>query len=58
MSGLGLNAYLRVLDVRGVRESVLARVPDAPPIETREYGCKEFSLTDPDGHLLVIGECG
>jgi hypothetical protein len=37
------------------RESVLARVPDAPPIEAKEYGCQEFSLTDPDGHMLVIG---
>jgi hypothetical protein len=36
-----------------VRESVLARVPDAPPIETREYGCHECSLTDPDGYALV-----
>jgi uncharacterized protein (TIGR02246 family) len=57
LSGLGMNVYLRVDDVHKVRRSALARVPDAP-IETREYGCQKFSLTDPDGHVLVIGQCG
>jgi hypothetical protein len=52
-----MNAHLRVADVHKARESALARVPDAPPIETREYGCQEFSLTDPDGNVLVIGQC-
>jgi hypothetical protein len=58
LSELGMNAYIRVLDVRALRETVLATVPDALPIVAREYGCQEFSLTDPDGHVLVIGECG
>jgi uncharacterized protein (TIGR02246 family) len=58
LSGLGMNAYLRVADVYKVRESALARIPDAPQIERREYGCQEFSLTDPDGNVLVIGQCG
>jgi hypothetical protein len=26
--------------------------------ELRPYGCKEFVLTDPDGHAIVLGECG
>jgi uncharacterized protein (TIGR02246 family) len=54
----GWSAYLRVADVHGVREAVLAKLPDAKPIVTREYGCLEFNLTDPDGHVLVIGQCG
>ena len=54
----GWNAYLRVADVRGVREAVLARLPDVSPIVVREYGCHEFTMTDPDGHVLVIGQCG
>jgi uncharacterized protein (TIGR02246 family) len=57
LSALGMNAYIRVADVHKVRELVLVQVPDAPPIETRGYGCQEFSLTDPDGHVLVIGQC-
>jgi hypothetical protein len=24
----------------------------------REYGCQEFAVTDPDGHVLVFGQCG
>jgi uncharacterized protein (TIGR02246 family) len=54
----GWSAYLRVADVRGIRDAVLARLPDAAPIVVREYGCHEFTLTDPDGHVLVIGQCG
>ena len=23
-----------------------------------EYGCQEFVLTDPDGHVLAFGRCG
>jgi uncharacterized protein (TIGR02246 family) len=55
---LGMNAYIRVADVHKVREAVVARVPDVEPIRAREYGCREFNVTDPDGHVLVIGQCG
>jgi uncharacterized protein (TIGR02246 family) len=54
----GWNAYRRVADIHAVREAVLVRAPDASPIVMREYGCQEFNLTDPDGHVLVIGQCG
>jgi uncharacterized protein (TIGR02246 family) len=57
-SGLGISAYIRVRDVRQVREAVSARVPDVKPVVTREYGAQEFDLTDPDGHVLVLGQCG
>ena len=54
----GWSAYVRVADVRKAREAVLTRVPDAGPIIRKEYGCEEFTLADPDGHVLAIGECG
>jgi uncharacterized protein (TIGR02246 family) len=54
----GWSAYIRVADVRKVREALLDRVPDAEPITRKEYGCEEFTLVDPDGHVLAIGECG
>lgn len=54
---LEMDAYIRVLDINGLRAAVLAIVPDVEPIVTREYGCREFTLTDPDGHVLVLGEC-
>jgi hypothetical protein len=24
----------------------------------KEYGCQGFAVTDPDGHVLVFGQCG
>jgi catechol 2,3-dioxygenase-like lactoylglutathione lyase family enzyme len=33
-------------------------VPDVGPIEDREYGCRELAILDPDGHVVVLGECG
>jgi hypothetical protein len=38
--------------------SALAHRDDIPPIVAREYGCHEFAMTAPDGHVLVFGECG
>src|SRR5262245_21314025 len=52
------NAYVRVADVRAVRDAVLAHLPGVTPVVSREYGCREFTVTDPDGHVLVFGECG
>src|SRR3954468_14359229 len=57
-SGGGWDAYIRVADVRGLREAVRAHVPDVGPVVAREYGCQEFAVTDPDGHVLVFGQCG
>jgi uncharacterized protein (TIGR02246 family) len=54
----GWNVYVRVADVRAVRAAVLAHLPGVTPIVAREYGCREFTVTDPDGHVLVFGECG
>jgi hypothetical protein len=33
-------------------------VPDVGPVVAKEYGCREFVVTDPDGHLLDFGQCG
>jgi uncharacterized protein (TIGR02246 family) len=58
MAGGGWDAYIRVPDVRSLREAVRAHVPDVGPVVAREYGCQEFAVTDPDGHVLVFGQCG
>lgn len=56
-SGEQWDAYVRVGDVQNVRAAVLAKLPATEAIETREYGCQEFTVTDPDGHVLAIGQC-
>jgi hypothetical protein len=33
------------------------RAAEAGAIEDREYGCREFVVADPDGHVIVLGEC-
>jgi uncharacterized protein (TIGR02246 family) len=56
LSGLGMDAYLRVRDVESLHATVRAKTADLGPVVTREYGCREFTVTDPDGHVLVFGE--
>lgn len=48
-----MNAYVRVYDVESLHMAVSARVPDVGPVVAREYGRWEFSLADPDGHVLA-----
>jgi hypothetical protein len=57
-AGGGWDVYLRIDDAHGFREAIRAKVADLGPIETREYGCDEFVLADPNGHIVVLGECG
>ena len=49
-----------VLRVANVARSAAfqALVPDVGAIEDREHGCRELALLDPDGHVVVLGECG
>lgn len=54
----GWDVYLRIDDAEAFREMVKSKVPAVGPIEDREYGCREFVLIDPDGHTIVLGECG
>jgi catechol 2,3-dioxygenase-like lactoylglutathione lyase family enzyme len=53
----GWDAYVRVNDVHAFLERVRITVPDAGPITATEYGCQEFVVVDPDGHVIGIGEC-
>jgi uncharacterized glyoxalase superfamily protein PhnB len=57
-AGGGWDVYIRVSDAEAARETVAARAPEVGPIEAQVYGCREFAVTDPDGHVLVFGECG
>ena len=46
----GWDVYLRIDDVEAFR--------DLGTIVDREYGCREIAIQDPDGHVVVLGECG
>lgn len=52
-----LAAYLRVSDVQSLLAAAIAASAQAGPIEARECGCREFTLIDPDGHVLVLSQC-
>jgi catechol 2,3-dioxygenase-like lactoylglutathione lyase family enzyme len=54
----GWDVYLRIDDAEAFRQKVRAQIPDVGAIQDREYGCREFALSDPDGHVIVLGECG
>jgi catechol 2,3-dioxygenase-like lactoylglutathione lyase family enzyme len=54
----GWDVYLRVEDVTAFRTALQAKVHDIGPILLREYGCRELTLNDPDGHVIVLGQCG
>jgi predicted enzyme related to lactoylglutathione lyase len=54
----GWDVYLRIDDAEAFREAIRTRIPGIGPIEDREYGCREITVTDPDGHVIVLGECG
>jgi uncharacterized glyoxalase superfamily protein PhnB len=57
-AGGGWDLYLRVDDVQAVHDAVREKVPEIGPIVARVYGCREFELADPDGHVVVLGQCG
>ena len=54
----GWDVYLRIDDVEAIRDRVKPHVPDLGAILDREYGCRELTVRDPDGHVIVLGECG
>ena len=56
-AGGGWDVYLRVSDVRALRARVAAKARGAGPLVERPYGCLEFEVADPDGHVVVLGEC-
>ena len=56
-AGGGWDAYLRIHNAREFWESVRRKLPEVEPITTTEYGCQEFVVIDPDGRVIVLGEC-
>jgi len=44
----GINALYAQLTARGVNI--------VEPIDDRDYGMRDFAVTDPDGHRLVFGQ--
>jgi hypothetical protein len=57
-AGGGWDAYVRIADVDAFRTAIQAKRPAVGPVVRREYGCRELALVDPDGHVVVLGECG
>ena len=57
-AGGGWDAYVRIDDAEAFRTAIQAKLATVGPIVLREYGCRELALTDPDGHVVVLGECG
>ena len=57
-AGGGWDVYVRIVDAQAWWEAIRTRVPELAPIHATEYGCREFIVVDPDGHVLVFGECG
>jgi catechol 2,3-dioxygenase-like lactoylglutathione lyase family enzyme len=55
-AGGGWDAYIRVSDAHTFRDGVRMKAPGTSPVERRVYGCLEFVVTDPDGHVLVFGQ--
>src|SRR3974390_868922 len=51
------SAYLYVRDAAETHADFVAhgsQAADRP--ETRPYGCRDFTITDPDGHLIAFGQ--
>jgi len=57
-AGGGWDAYIRINDADAFRRTIQTKVPAVGPNVLREYGCRELALSDPDGHVVVLGECG
>jgi catechol 2,3-dioxygenase-like lactoylglutathione lyase family enzyme len=58
IAGGGWDVYIRVDDLQRLYDAIRTKVPGVGPIAVRVYGCKEFELADPDGHMVVFGQCG
>ena len=56
-AGGGWDAYIRILHIHGFRASIQSKLNTEIAIRETEYGCSELTVVDPDGHVLVFGEC-
>jgi predicted enzyme related to lactoylglutathione lyase len=53
----GVRIFFWVRDVNALYEEVVQRgAVIAVPIETRSYGIRDFSILDPNGVLIVVGQ--
>jgi predicted enzyme related to lactoylglutathione lyase len=53
----GVRLFFWVKDVNTLHEDVIARgCPIAFPIGTRDYGVRDFSIRDPNGIVIVLGQ--
>ncbi|MEL6289208.1 MAG: VOC family protein [Pseudomonadota bacterium] len=51
------SAYLYVSDVDALHAAfVAAGVEALGDVDDRYYGCRDFDVTDPDGHILAFGQ--
>jgi hypothetical protein len=53
----GWDAYIRIRNIQTFRTSIQSKLKAEMVIRETEYGCSELTLIDPDGHVLVFGEC-
>jgi catechol 2,3-dioxygenase-like lactoylglutathione lyase family enzyme len=53
----GVRVFFWVRDVNALYEEVIRLgVPIDVPIETRPYGIRDFSIRDPNGVVVVLGQ--
>ena len=51
------DVYLRIYGIERWYESAQLYASLIGPVESTTYGCKEFRVADPDGHVVVVAEC-
>ena len=52
----GWSAYIYVDDIEALHSELTAEGLEPSPICDQEYGCRDFDVTDPDGHDIAFGE--
>jgi catechol 2,3-dioxygenase-like lactoylglutathione lyase family enzyme len=53
----GVKLFFWVKDVNALHEEIVKRnVPIDVPIDTRDYGIRDFSVRDPNGVVVVFGQ--
>lgn len=50
------HVYVRVAGVHELHDRLRGRVPIVEPLRTKNYGCIEFAVEDPNGFRLVLSE--
>lgn len=51
------DVYIRIEGIQDFFESVRENVDVISPLTRLDYGCIEFEVLDPNGYVLVFGEC-